>query len=347
MRALALAGALWLAACAAAESQAPESEARQETRAQETAPVDLPAPPLAPTPILDPSVAPPMAAGNTANVRAPQLTPLNAPPAPRELTLTCAGAFAQGGTALCRTLPGAQIHVDGRARGAADAEGWAVIGFDRDSPRESVVEAHAGGDVARRSFTILPREFSVQRVNGLPPQTVSPSDPAIVARIARERQLKNVGFSSRAEARGWLDGFIWPVEGIISGSWGNQRVLNGEPRSPHYGVDIAMPAGTPVRAPAGGIVSLAEPDLYLEGGLVLIDHGQGLISMYLHMSRLDVRVGEAVTQGQVIGAVGARGRATGAHLCWRMKWRDRNLDPSLAILALAQARQTLASAPAQ
>ncbi|MGE0830033.1 MAG: M23 family metallopeptidase, partial [Hyphomonadaceae bacterium] len=142
-----------------------------------------------------------------------------------------------------------------------------------------------------------------------------------------DRETKNRGFSSRAAAQGWLDIFILPVEGRISGSWGNQRVLNGEPRSPHYGVDIAMPEGTPIRAPAGGIVSLAEPDLYLEGGLVLIDHGQGLISMYLHMSRLDVREGDQVAQGQVIGAVGARGRATGAHLCWRMKWRDRNLDP--------------------
>jgi murein DD-endopeptidase MepM/ murein hydrolase activator NlpD len=199
---------------------------------------------------------------------------------------------------------------------------------------------------AQRTFAIVPREFSIQRVDGLPPQTVTPTDPAIVARIARERVIKNRGFASRAQTQGWLDGFIWPVEGHISGSWGNQRILNGEPRQPHYGVDIAMPAGTPIRAPAGGVVALAEPDLYLEGGLVLIDHGQGLISMYLHMSRLDVATGDAVAQGQVIGAVGARGRATGAHLCWRLKWRDRNLDPALAILALAQARATLGGAAA-
>ncbi|MGE0045530.1 MAG: M23 family metallopeptidase [Hyphomonadaceae bacterium] len=335
------------AACVASEPQqsaqaTPPPEVIEAQEEAQAAPEPQP-----PPPILDPTIAPPMAQGTTGSVVAPTLLPLNAPPPPSTLSLNCAGAFAQGGVALCRTLPGARIVVDGTDRGAASSEGWAVIGFDRDAPREAIVEARAGGETARQTFAILPREFSIQRVDGLPPQTVSPTDPAVVARIARERTIKNRGFSSRADAQGWLDSFIWPVEGRISGSWGNQRVLNGEPRSPHYGVDIAMPAGTAIRAPAGGVVSLAEPDLYLEGGLVLIDHGQGLISMYLHMSRLDVREGDRVTQGQVIGAVGARGRATGPHLCWRMRWRDRQVDPSLAILALAEARRTLASGPAQ
>jgi murein DD-endopeptidase MepM/ murein hydrolase activator NlpD len=177
----------------------------------------------------------------------------------------------------------------------------------------------------------------------LPPQTVTPTDPEVQRRLARDREIKNVGFSSRAHLEGWLDGFQWPVSGPISGSWGNQRVLNGEPRQPHFGVDIAMPEGTPIHAPASGIVCLAEHDLYLEGGLVLLDHGQGLISMYLHQSRVDVDVGDRLTQGQQIGLIGKKGRATGPHLCWRMKWRDRNLDPSLAILGLANARIALAS----
>ena len=110
-----------------------------------------------------------------------------------------------------------------------------------------------------------------------------------------------------------------------------QRVLNGEPKAPHYGVDLAAPTGTPIYAPAPGLIVLAEADLYLDGGLTLIDHGQGLISMYLHQSRLDVKAGDKVEQRQLIGAVGMRGRATGPHLCWRMRWRDQNLDPSLMI----------------
>jgi len=127
----------------------------------------------------------------------------------------------------------------------------------------------------------------------------------------------------------------------VSGTWGNQRVLNGVPASPHFGYDIAVPAGTPIRAPAEGVVTLAQPDMHYEGGLVFIDHGQGLITMYLHMSRLDVGVGDTVEQGQIIGAVGSSGRATGPHLCWRMKWRERQLDPSVAIEGLAQARAAL------
>jgi murein DD-endopeptidase MepM/ murein hydrolase activator NlpD len=327
---------LWCVACSSAESQpsrSAEATAR-ESEAQESIERRAGA-------VLDPSVPPPLASGTTASVPAPALGPLAAPPAPASLTLACAGAFAQGGTALCRTLPGARIVVDGDDRGAADAQGWAVIGFDRDSPRESLVEARANGATAQQRYAILARAFSVQRIDGLPPQTVTPTDPDIVARIARERARKNEGFASRADVEGWLEGFVWPVEGTISGSWGNQRILNGEPRQPHYGVDIAMPEGTPIRAPAAGVIALAEPDFYLEGGLVLIDHGQGLITMYLHLSRLDVRQGDRVEQGQVVGAVGKKGRATGAHLCWRMRWRDRNLDPALAILGLAEARNAL------
>jgi len=187
----------------------------------------------------------------------------------------------------------------------------------------------------------MARTFDIQRVDNLPPQTVNPTDPAIVARIHREGEMKAVGFASRADAEGWLEGFRWPVEGPISGSWGNQRVDNGVPKSPHYGVDVAVATGTVVHAPASGVIAFANNDMFLEGGLVLIDHGQGLISMYLHMSRVDVQAGQHINAGDPIGLSGARGRATGPHVCWRMKWRDRNLDPSLAILGLANARAEL------
>ena len=275
------------------------------------------------------------------------------PPPPTTMALNCAGAFTQGGVALCRTMPGAAISVDGVASGEADENGWAVIGFNREHGPSARVEARLiqassnaqSSSVSVADYTIAPREFDIQRVNGLPQQTVTPTDPAVLERIRRESALKQEGFASIADIEGFLDGFILPIEGgTVTGRWGNQRVLNGTPSTPHFGYDIAAPTGTPVHAPAAGVVTLAQPDMHYEGGLVFIDHGQGLITMYLHMSRLDVAVGDHVTQGQVIGAVGARGRATGPHLCWRMKWRDRQLDPSVAIDGLAAARAQLLSA---
>jgi len=272
-----------------------------------------------------------------------EVTPQPSQPAvPTNLSLNCAGAFTQGGVVLCRTLPGAALTIDGAEAGAADGDGWAVIGFTREHGTNARVQASAQGATTAQTYAIAPRAFDIQRVDGLPPQTVTPTDPAVIARIQREAVLKRVGWDSFAPIQGWLDGFIRPVEGgRVSGTWGNQRVLNGVPASPHFGYDIAVPAGTPIRAPAGGVITLAQPDMHYEGGLVFIDHGQGLITMYLHMSRLDVAVGDTVEQGQVIGAVGSSGRATGPHLCWRMKWRERQLDPSVAIEGLAAARAEL------
>lgn len=264
-------------------------------------------------------------------------------PAPphQTISLDCAGSFTQGGTVLCRTLPNADIAIDGADFGRADAQGWAVIGFTRENRAESSVQARARGSEITRSFPIAPREFDVQRINGLPQQTVTPTDPAVLARIQRETAMKQEGFASQAAMTGFLDGFIWPVQGRISGRWGNQRVLNGTPSTPHFGIDIAADTGTPIRAPAAGVVSFANADMHYEGGLVFIDHGQGLITMYLHMSRLDVTAGQRVTQGQVIGAVGSSGRATGPHLCWRMRLHGRQLDPSVAIEGLEAARTEL------
>ncbi|HYD87234.1 MAG TPA: M23 family metallopeptidase [Vitreimonas sp.] len=261
---------------------------------------------------------------------------------PQPVMLECAGAMTQGGVALCRTNPGAELRIGGEGVGHADANGWAVIGFNREAPESMRVEAHLNGISTYDDLAIAPREFDVQRIDGLPQQTVTPTDPAVLERISREAALKREAFTSQAPMTGFLDGFIMPVDGgVVTGRWGNQRILNGVPSTPHFGYDIAVPAGTPIRAPAAGVVTLANPDMHYEGGLVFIDHGQGLITMYLHMSRLDVRVGDVVSQGQVIGAVGASGRATGPHLCWRMRWRERQLDPSIAVEGLATARAEL------
>ncbi|MGE3865368.1 MAG: M23 family metallopeptidase [Hyphomonadaceae bacterium] len=278
--------------------------------------------------------APPPAAGHAS---AP---PAASAAAPVVSALACDGHAEQGGFLVCRTPPGARIFVDGAEMTRADDGGYAVVGFDRDAKAQARIEARAeNGDlIGAYDPAIAPQSYVVQRVDGLPQDTVTPRDPALLARIARERKAKDVGFASRAALRGFAEAWIWPLDGRISGPWGNQRVLNRVPASPHMGLDIAAPVGTPIRAPAGGVVTLAEPDMHYEGGLVFIDHGQGLISMYLHMSRVDVKAGDRVTQGQVLGAVGAKGRATGPHLCWRLKWRDRALDPGLVPVApMAQA----------
>ncbi len=247
-----------------------------------------------------------------------------------DLTLT--GRFVQGGHALGRTWPRALIFVDGESLTAASADGRFIIGFDRDAPGSIQIEARLDGRVARRTLDVAGGSFPSTRINGLPPSTVAPSDPELLARIRREVVLKTEGFASRIDADHFHDGFDWPLERFrVSSRWGSQRVLNGTPARPHYGIDLAAPQGTVIRAPAAGRITLAQPGLHFEGGLVLIDHGQGLITAYLHQSRIDVAAGQDVRRGEPIGRVGMTGRATGPHLCWRMKWRDRNLDPSLLV----------------
>jgi murein DD-endopeptidase MepM/ murein hydrolase activator NlpD len=246
------------------------------------------------------------------------------------------GRFVQGGFAFGRTAPGAEVLVDGVLVGRASADGLFVAGFDRDAADTVQIDVRTAGGESGRSVAIAKGDFDIQRIDGLPPDEVTPTDPALLARIARETERKNVGFASRADLDGFKEGFILPVEGArLTARFGGQRILNGEPKRPHYGADLAAPVGTPVVAPAPGLVSFAESGLHYEGGLIMIDHGQGLLSLYLHLSRIDVSVGQRVARGQTIGAVGREGRATGPHLCWRAWWRGRHLDPMLLVGAKA------------
>ncbi|MBO9544319.1 M23 family metallopeptidase [Caulobacter sp.] len=246
--------------------------------------------------------------------------------------LSLSGKFVQGGYAVGRTTPRALIDVDGLVQTTASANGWFVIGFDRDAPPASKLTVTTPDGSAIDERTIAPGDFDIQRIDGLPPEQVTPTDPALLERITAENVRKVAGFASQIDLEGFRDGFILPVVGARrSARFGGQRILNGEPKRPHYGVDLATPVGTPVRAPAGGVIAFAETGLHYEGGLVLVDHGQGLVTAYLHLSKILVPTGTYVKQGQLIAQTGKEGRATGPHLCWRMKWRGRNLDPSLLV----------------
>jgi murein DD-endopeptidase MepM/ murein hydrolase activator NlpD len=253
---------------------------------------------------------------------------------PPGLALT--GRYVQGGYAIGRTAPRAQVYVDGKLQTRASAEGLFVVGFDRDAPSSETIRVASAGGAAQHVVQVAPTDYDVQKIDGLPQDTVTPSDPALLARIHAEAQRKAIGFASRADTDDFKGGFSMPLQSYRqSARFGGQRILNGVPKRPHYGADLAAPVGTPVMAPADAVVAFAETGLHYEGGLILLDHGQGLITDYLHLSRIDVKRGQRVRRGQVIGAVGKEGRATGPHLCWRMKWRDRNLDPMLFVGAHA------------
>jgi murein DD-endopeptidase MepM/ murein hydrolase activator NlpD len=203
------------------------------------------------------------------------------------------------------------------------------VGRDAVGPLVVSIKQPGTGIIPHR-IEVAPRDWPVENVNGVPSKTVNPP-PDIAKRIARE-QAQVVAVRSRDDAReDFTQRFIWPVQGRISGRFGNQRVYNGTPKSPHSGMDIAAPSGTAVKAPAGGIVSFAANDLYLTGGTLVIDHGAGISSNFLHLSRIDVQVGDRVEQGQIVAAVGATGRATGPHLHWGMNWFDVRIDPLLVV----------------
>ncbi|MDZ4364055.1 M23 family metallopeptidase [Brevundimonas sp.] len=273
------------------------------------------------------------AAGSLA-VGSPLAVSLGAGPgqARQDPGLELSGRFVQGGHAIGRTWPRALIFVDGEALVSASADGWFFVGFDRDAPASVEIEIRAGERSVRQTLTITPGSFPSSRIDGLPTATVDPTDPALQARIQREVALKTEGFASRTDADDFRAGFSWPLDAFrVTSRWGSQRILNGTPARPHYGIDMAAPQGTPIRAPAAGLVTLAQPNLHFEGGLILIDHGQGVITAYLHQSHLEVAAGRRVMKGEILGHVGMTGRATGPHLCWRMKWRDRNVDPSLMV----------------
>lgn len=251
------------------------------------------------------------------------------------------GEMTQGALIIGTAMPGAKVRLDGTDVPVA-GNGLFAFGFDRDHGATAhLAVTYPDGTGTERQIEVARRDWAIQRIDGLPQKYVTPP-PETLARIARERELKTAARGKRIEGSWFAQPFIWPTTGPITGVFGSQRIYNGEPRRPHYGVDVAAPTGTPIVAPQAGVVTLAEADMYFEGGLVFLDHGHGVTSVIMHMSRVDVTEGQTVEQGEVIGAVGATGRATGPHLHWGMFWRGAQLDPAILAGAMPDAAQTAA-----
>ncbi|VVT00274.1 Peptidase [Sphingomonas aurantiaca] len=239
------------------------------------------------------------------------------------------GTLSQGGLILGTAPTGTRaLTLDGKPI-ALSPDGRFLAGFDRDAGPQAVLAATlADGRIVTQPLTIAPRAWRIERLNTLPK---FPAPDPVFARL-RPPELAQIA-AARArtsDAQGWRQAFAWPATGRISGLFGAQRIYKGEPGSYHSGTDIAKPTGATVTAPADGVVILAADHPFtLEGNLLMLDHGMGLNSAFLHLSRIDVKVGDHVTQGQPIGAVGMTGRATGPHLHWSLRWNDAKLDPML------------------
>jgi murein DD-endopeptidase MepM/ murein hydrolase activator NlpD len=240
------------------------------------------------------------------------------------------GERVQGGLIVGEAPSGTVLRLDGKPL-PVTPEGKFVFGFDRDRKEPALLEAtFADGTAAREEIAVAARDYDIQHVNGVARKYVSPP-PETLARIRADAVKKRKARVEDSPLDYFAGDFIWPVTGPISGVYGSQRFYNGEPRRPHYGLDIAAGEGALVRAPQAGTVRLAEPDMYFEGGLIFIDHGHSLISVLMHLSSVDVEAGMEVKQGDVVGKVGATGRVTGPHLDWRMYWRDAHVDPQLLL----------------
>jgi murein DD-endopeptidase MepM/ murein hydrolase activator NlpD len=251
-------------------------------------------------------------------------------PAAAAGSLTLEGKPTQGGAMFGVTEPRARVTLDGTPVEVA-ADGHFVIGFGRDAKPEWMLTVHhPDGTREARRIAVAQRQFQVQRIEGLPPSMVTPP-PDILKRIKDEQQRLDRARLTDIRDPLFETGFVWPAHGIITGVFGSQRILDGEPRAPHTGVDIAAPAGTPIVAPADGVVTLVAPDFYLTGGTLLIDHGLGLSSVFIHLSAIEVKLGAHVRQGQEVGRMGATGRATGPNLHWGVNWHAVRLDPELLV----------------
>jgi murein DD-endopeptidase MepM/ murein hydrolase activator NlpD len=241
--------------------------------------------------------------------------------------LSFTGSMQQGGLVVGHAEPGALVTVDGKSVSVSPDGLFAFgISYDRTAPIDVKVQ-YADGSAETQSITPIARKYEIQNVTGLPQKFVTPP-PEDLARIKAEHARLAVARRIDTPQTWFSEPFDWPFPGIVSGIYGSQRIDNGTPMAPHLGVDIAAPSGTPIHAPAGARIAIAEP-YFLEGNFTMLDHGHGVFSEYLHQSEFKVKVGDVVQRGEVIGLVGQTGRATGPHSHWGLNWFDVKLDPSL------------------
>jgi len=239
------------------------------------------------------------------------------------------GQVIEGGLIIARTDPSNQVTLAENAVRVAK-NGVFVIGFHRDSDTpETLAITTPDGNTVKTTLSPEQRDYKIQRIDGLKSAMVTPP-VAVLARIKADGELVRAARKIDTQLGDFWQGFDWPAQGRISGVYGSQRILNGQPRQPHYGIDIASPLGTPVYAPANGRITLVK-DLYFSGWTIVMAHGLGVNSSFLHLDTTVVKAGAFVERGAIIGTIGASGRATGPHLDWRIDWRGRRIDPGLLV----------------
>ncbi|UZE95056.1 M23 family metallopeptidase [Alkalimarinus alittae] len=243
------------------------------------------------------------------------------------------GDKTQGSLIVGQVASGAKVFLDGVPLKVAD-NGVVVFGFGRDAALDhSLTIVSANGEKHIETITLIKRDYKVQRVNGISKKIMNPNKKN-QTRSSSEAKMVRKARATDSTRQDFMAGFIQPVQGPVTGVYGSQRFYNGQPKRPHFGVDYAAPVGTPVIAPASGVVTLAHDDMFYSGGTLLVDHGFGVSSTFMHLSKILVKDGQEIKQGDVIAEVGKSGRATGAHLDWRINWYEHRLDPQLVMNAM-------------
>jgi murein DD-endopeptidase MepM/ murein hydrolase activator NlpD len=239
------------------------------------------------------------------------------------------GTFEQGSLIIGKTNPSNEIYMD-QKKLKVSKEGYFIFGISRDRKKNIIISINKDNKTREVTKVVKSRKFKVQKIDGLPKRKVSPNDEDM-KRIRKEGKLIAKAKNVNSDLSFFFKDFIRPVDGITTGVFGSQRVLNGKPRRPHYGIDIAAPKGTKIKNSNSGNVLLAANNLFFTGGTIIIEHGHGLISIYSHLEKIFVKKGDFVKKGELIATVGSTGRSTGPHLDFRLYCRNIPVDPDLVI----------------
>ena len=240
------------------------------------------------------------------------------------------GKFIQGHFIIGKTDPNSKIKID-KKKVKVSKDGYFAFGLDRDRKYDVVISIEKDGIKKKITKKVQKRKYNIQRIDGLEEKKVTPPEE-VYERIKRENKWIGEARAVESNLTFFTKNFIVPVENaIISGVYGSQRILNGQLKWPHYGLDFAADEGTKIKAMLDGTVTLAEPDLFYTGGTLIFDHGHGISTLYMHMEKILVTTGQKVKQGDIIGTVGSTGRATGAHLDVRLNWFQTRLDPATVL----------------